>query len=72
MSRLSRTASRSIHVLNRIDFRDFLVQQLINLPQAYQIAVTDDRGQLVVSTAAWPTPDVNVADRDYFKELVGQ
>ena len=28
--------------------------------------MADENGQLVVSTAAWPTPDINVSDRDYF------
>jgi diguanylate cyclase (GGDEF)-like protein/PAS domain S-box-containing protein len=49
-------------------WRDMLQLQRMNLPQAFQIAVADTRGQYVVSSAAWPKPNLNVADREYFKE----
>jgi diguanylate cyclase (GGDEF)-like protein len=52
-------------------FRKGLLQQLAMLPQAFQIVLTDGNGQLVVSTAAWPTPDINFADREYFRDLAG-
>jgi diguanylate cyclase (GGDEF)-like protein len=52
-------------------FRKGLLQQLAMLPQAFQIVLTDGKGQLVVSTAAWPTPDINFADREYFRDLAG-
>ena len=64
------TPSGSIHLSNLRGFRNSLLQQLVNLPQALHIVVADNRGHLVVSTADWPTPDINVADREYFKELV--
>jgi diguanylate cyclase (GGDEF)-like protein len=38
------------------------------LPQVFNIAVADQHGQIVVSTAAWPTPNINVSDRDYFND----
>jgi diguanylate cyclase (GGDEF)-like protein/PAS domain S-box-containing protein len=53
---------------NRRAFRDMLIEHLSRLPQAFNIAVADERGQVTVSTAAWPTPNINVADRDYFQE----
>jgi diguanylate cyclase (GGDEF)-like protein len=40
---------------------------LAALPHMFNIVVADANGQLVTSTAAWPTPDINVSDRDYFK-----
>jgi diguanylate cyclase (GGDEF)-like protein len=46
---------------------DILRAHLATLPHIFNIVITDENGQLVVSTAAWPTPDINVADRDYFK-----
>src|SRR5262245_52640063 len=52
---------------NRRAFRDMLVDHLGRLPQAFNIAVADEDGQVTVSTAAWPTPTINVADRDYFQ-----
>ena len=40
---------------------------LAALPHIFNIVIADENGQLVVSTAAWPTPAINVSDRDYFK-----
>ena len=53
---------------NRRAFRDTLIEYLGRLPQAFNIAIADARGQVIVSTAAWPTPKINVADRDYFQD----
>ena len=52
---------------NRKDVRDLLVKRLIQLPQVFNVAIADDSGQVVVTTATWPTPDINLADRDYFQ-----
>jgi hypothetical protein len=51
---------------NRRSLFRSLVRYRHRLPQVFNIAIADERGQVLVSTAAWPTPDVNVADRDYF------
>jgi diguanylate cyclase (GGDEF)-like protein len=40
---------------------------LAALPHIFNLVIADENGQLVVSTAAWPTPAINVQDRDYFK-----
>src|SRR5262245_53803222 len=40
---------------------------LAAVPHIFNIVIADENGQLVVSTAAWPTPKINVGDRDYFK-----
>jgi diguanylate cyclase (GGDEF)-like protein len=53
---------------DRRDFQESLTEYRSRLPQAFNIAIADQNGQLVVSSAAWPTPDINVADRDYFIE----
>ena len=54
---------------NRRAFRASLLEHLNRLPQAFNIAVADEQGQLVVSTASFlPAPDINVADRDYFED----
>ena len=59
----------SFHVaVNQREFQRLLVRRLVGLPQVFNIAVADKEGQIVVSTARWPAPNVNVADRDYFKE----
>jgi diguanylate cyclase (GGDEF)-like protein len=51
---------------NRREFHESLLKDLARLPQAVDIAVADKNGQIAVSAAAWPTPNINVADRDYF------
>jgi diguanylate cyclase (GGDEF)-like protein len=53
-------------------FHDALTQHLRRLPWIFNIAIADANGQVVVSTAGWPTPQVNVADRDYFIEAKAQ
>jgi diguanylate cyclase (GGDEF)-like protein len=53
-------------VFNREEMRQSLRQHLAQLPHIFNMVVADEHGQLVVSTAAWPTPNINVADRDYF------
>lgn len=46
---------------------DTMRAHLATLPHIFNIVIADETGQLVVSTAAWPTPAINVRDRDYFK-----
>src|SRR5215467_236293 len=53
---------------NRRTVRETLLDKLSRLPQAFNIAVADKNGQLTVSTAGWPAPSINIADRDYFKD----
>jgi diguanylate cyclase (GGDEF)-like protein len=53
---------------NRRGFFRTLVRYRDRLPQVFNLAIADEHGQVVVSTAGWPTPDVNVADRDYFND----
>ena len=59
-----------IRIANSQAFRQSLLELLALLPQAFQIVVTDDRGELVMSTANWPTPNINIADREHFQELL--
>ena len=47
---------------------DRLRDKLTRLPQAFNIAVADAAGQILASTASWPAPTINVADRDYFQK----
>jgi diguanylate cyclase (GGDEF)-like protein len=46
---------------------DTMRAHLTTVPHIFNIVIADENGQLVASTAAWPTPDINVGDRDYFK-----
>ncbi len=45
-----------------------LIKLRDRLPQVFNIVIADASGQIVVSTAAWPVPNLNVADRDYFND----
>lgn len=49
--------------------REFLITRLTGLPQLDAITVINADGKLLNFTRSWPIPDVNVADRDYFKAL---
>jgi PAS domain-containing protein len=62
------TSSGFRDAFNRRSMRDALIDKLGRLPQAFNIAIADRNGQLTVSTAAWPTPSINIADRDYFRD----
>ncbi|EJW11301.1 diguanylate cyclase [Rhodovulum sp. PH10] len=50
-------------------FRATLLQYLRFLPGSANLVVTDAQGRALVSTSSWPTPEVDLADRDYFREL---
>jgi len=54
--------------LRRRAFYRSLIAYRNRLPQVFNIAIADEDGRVVVSTAAWPTPNINVADRDYFND----
>lgn len=46
-----------------------LTERLSRLPRVQAIAIVDAHGNTVVTTRAWPTPDINIADRDHFQQL---
>jgi diguanylate cyclase (GGDEF)-like protein len=44
-------------------------ERLTHMPQAFNIGIADRDGQLLAATAAWPAPALNIADRDYFRQV---
>jgi len=50
------------------DFYNTLIDRLARLPQASAISVIDDRGILWSTTRRWPTPPLDLSDREYFSE----
>ena len=50
------------------EFFERLTSYLTRLPQIFNIVIVDAQGQMVVSTATWPPPNINVGDRDYFQD----
>ena len=57
--------------VGRREIFDLLRDRLGRLPQADVVTFTDDVGKVVNITRGWPTPNVNLADRDYFRHLSG-
>jgi hypothetical protein len=59
----ARMAERDIHLLLR--------ERLAGMPQADAFTVIDSRGRLLNFSRYWPTPHIDVSDRDYFQVLKG-
>ena len=53
---------------NRREFQETLKAYRARLPQVFNLAMADKNGKVVVTTSAWPTPDLSAADRDYFRD----
>jgi len=51
------------------DFNRLLTERLDRLSQAGFIALIDKDGQVATTTQRWPTPKMDVADRDYFQHF---
>jgi len=47
----------------------FLQEKIIGMPQVDAVTMIDTNGKLLNFSRYWPTPDVNVSDRDYFRAL---
>ena len=47
----------------------FLKDKISGLPQIDAVTMVDQNGKLLNFSRFWPTPTVNVSDRDYFKAL---
>ncbi len=46
-----------------------LSEKIAGLPQLDAVTLIDAQGKLINFSRYWPIPDVNIADRDYFKAL---
>ena len=53
---------------NSREFQETLQAYRARLPQVFNLAMADKNGKVVVTTSAWPTPDLSAADRDYFRD----
>jgi diguanylate cyclase (GGDEF)-like protein len=51
------------------DFYEFLKERLGRLSQADFIGMNDKNGQVAITTLQWPTPKLNMADREYFQHF---
>src|SRR5438093_10959516 len=57
-------------IFNSRHFQELLTEYRNRLPHAFNFAIADQDGNVVVTTAAWPTPAINIADRDYFRDAL--
>ena len=63
------TASDYAAAASRQDLHVTLKARIAALPQVNAITLIDRTGKLLNFSRFWPIPDVNIADRDYFKAL---
>lgn len=51
-------------------FHDRLAEIYSSAPEIFGLWLLDAQGNLVAASSQWPTPDLNLADRDYFQAHV--
>jgi signal transduction histidine kinase len=51
------------------DVNELLKDKIGGIPQLAAVSVIDAHGKLIDFSRYWPIPEINVADRDYFKAL---
>src|SRR5664279_4938236 len=56
-------------VLRGEDTHKFLTERLSRLQQAEFIGLVDKNGKLVNSTQKWPSPELDLSDRNHFQHL---
>ena len=56
-------------VLRDKDTNQFLLERLTRLRQAEFIGLVDRNGSLLSTTRQWPSPTIDVSDRDYFQHF---
>jgi hypothetical protein len=54
-------------VLGGEDTYQFLTERLSRLQQAEFIGLVDNNGRIVNTTRQWPSPEIDLSDRDYFQ-----
>jgi diguanylate cyclase (GGDEF)-like protein/PAS domain S-box-containing protein len=59
----------SLRIPNPQRFQARIAEQLALMPEVYNIGVVDKTGKLIMSSASWPPPEADFADRDYFLDL---
>ena len=73
LARLQSTGVASAPDLARaagaFDFHRFLADKISEVLYLEALAVADAQGNILSDSHAWPAPDVNVSDRDYFQSL---
>src|ERR1022692_457332 len=65
----ARTQDNFGHLQQDLNTYDALLDSLGHLSQAAIIALIDKNGRVVITTQKWPTPTIDLTDRDYFQHL---
>lgn len=63
------TPSQYAAAASRHDLHEALKARVAALPQVNAVTIIDHTGQLLNFSRFWPIPNVNIADRDYFRAL---
>src|SRR5205807_2502326 len=53
--------------MSSAEAHEMLKSRVSGLSYIGEVTVFDSEGQMINSSAAWPVPSINVADREYFK-----
>jgi len=53
--------------MSTAEAHEMLRSRISNLSYIGEVTIFDSEGQMINSSAAWPVPSINVADREYFK-----
>ncbi len=64
-----RTPEEFSALIARRDMHDFLMARLAKLPQADAINITDSNGVMRASTRVFPSPVIDLSDRDTYRHL---
>ena len=63
------TPQRFTSLLGTEEFHRFLKDELKSLPQANAIILVNAEGKVVNFSRRWPIPDIDISDRDFFRQL---
>ncbi|MET0313441.1 MAG: EAL domain-containing protein [Hansschlegelia sp.] len=65
----ARSLPQFLGLIQAYDFHRGLRDRVSGLPQVQSLSIIDGTGKLASSSRSWPTRDVDVSDREYFKVL---
>ena len=63
------TSERFTALLGTENFHRFLRDELKSLPQANALILVNAAGKVVNFSRRWPIPDIDISDRDFFRQL---
>jgi PAS domain S-box-containing protein len=64
-----RTPDEFRNLMQPEEVHEYLVSRLGRLPQADALSLIDDTGKVVSFSRAWPAPNINTANREFYRQL---